>query len=327
VQGYYWANDQATILPFMAYMKRPDGSNFNVSIAIISDHLTHDTISVHAYLRPVLQHLMTLNPSLKSVQYFTDGSGAQYKNKKNFANLCAHFEDFKLQAEWHFFASCHGKSACDGIGGTVKRLARLASLQRSTNNQITSPMQLFNWAKENLEIKCFFVTSEEVKANEAVINERMQNAIAVTGTRKFHSYVPVNSFQVNASILSGDDADFATFNVLPKPHEVFDFFSCNINDYIACIHPDDKYWYVTQIVSLDEEKREFNVNVLSPGGELGFIRGYKPTNNQKVIPLSHVIIKIQSLKPTTLRNRIFKLPKSEHDSISAKYTCQLANLE
>jgi hypothetical protein len=198
VQGYYWANDQATILPFMAYMKRPDGSNFNVSIAIISDHLTHDTISVHAYLRPVLQHLMTLNPSLKSVQYFTDGSGAQYKNKKNFANLCAHFEDFKLQAEWHFFASCHGKSACDGIGGTVKRHARLASLQRSANNQITSPMQLFNWAKENLEIKCFFVTSEEVKANEAVINERMQNAIAVTGTRKFHSYVPVNSFQVNA---------------------------------------------------------------------------------------------------------------------------------
>jgi hypothetical protein len=188
------------------------------------------------------------------------------KTKKNFANLCAHFEDFKLQDEWHFFASCHGKSSCDGIGGTVKRLARLASLQRSANNQITSPMQLFNWAKENLEIKCFFVTSEEVKANEAVINERMQNAIAVTGTRKFNSYVPVNSFQVNASILSGDDADFATFNVLPKPHEVFDFFSCNINDYIACINPDNKYWYVTQIVSLDEEKREFNVNVLSPGG-------------------------------------------------------------
>jgi hypothetical protein len=44
VQGYYWANDQATILPFMAYMKRQDGSVFNVSIPIISDHLTHDTI-------------------------------------------------------------------------------------------------------------------------------------------------------------------------------------------------------------------------------------------------------------------------------------------
>jgi hypothetical protein len=123
-----------------------------------------------------------------------------------------------------FFASCHGKSACDGIGGKVKRLARLASLQRSSNNQITSPMQLFDWANENLEIKCFFVTSQEVKANEAVINERMQSAIAVTGKIKFHCYFPINSFQVNASVLSGDDAYFASFNVLPKPSDVFDFF-------------------------------------------------------------------------------------------------------
>lgn len=63
VQGYYWANDQAKVLPFMAYMKRLDGSIFNMSIAIISDHLTHDTISGRAYLRPVLQHLITLNLS------------------------------------------------------------------------------------------------------------------------------------------------------------------------------------------------------------------------------------------------------------------------
>ncbi len=85
---------------------------------------------------------------------------------------------------------------------------------------------------------------------------------------------------------------------------------------------DNSYFWVSEI----EEKGEFNVIVLSPGGKLCFIRGYKPTKNQKIIPLSHVIIKIQSLKPTTLRNRIFKLPKNEHDNISAKYTCQLANL-
>jgi hypothetical protein len=57
---------------------------------------------------------------LKKIKYFTDGSGAQYKNKKNFAN--AHILDFNgLDAEWHFFASCNGKSACDGIRGTLKK--------------------------------------------------------------------------------------------------------------------------------------------------------------------------------------------------------------
>ena len=38
---------------------------------------SRDTISVNAYLNPVLAHLKILNPSLKSVKYFKDGSGAQ----------------------------------------------------------------------------------------------------------------------------------------------------------------------------------------------------------------------------------------------------------
>ena len=42
-------------------------------------------------------------------------------------NLCYHKEGFGVQAEWHFYATSHGKGQCDGIGGTVKRLA---SLQR-----------------------------------------------------------------------------------------------------------------------------------------------------------------------------------------------------
>jgi len=32
-------------------------------------------------------------------------------------------------AEWHFYATAHGKGVCDGLVGTVKRLAAKASLQ------------------------------------------------------------------------------------------------------------------------------------------------------------------------------------------------------
>jgi hypothetical protein len=38
-------------------------------------------------------------------------------------------EDSGVLAEWHFFATSHGKSACDGVGGTLRRLAPKASLQ------------------------------------------------------------------------------------------------------------------------------------------------------------------------------------------------------
>jgi|688.fasta_scaffold942197_2 hypothetical protein len=65
-----------------------------------------------------------------------------------------------------FFASCHGKRACDGIGGTLKRLARLASLQRNVSNQITTPQDLYKWASENVTgIKSFYVNSESVSLN------------------------------------------------------------------------------------------------------------------------------------------------------------------
>jgi len=75
-----------------------------------------------------------------------------------FINL---LQDFKLAAEWHFFPTSHGKGPCDGIGGTLKRLAARASLQR-VNNPIRSPEELFTWATEALpNITCRYSTNEE----------------------------------------------------------------------------------------------------------------------------------------------------------------------
>ena len=52
------------------------------------------------------------------MQYFSDGCGGQYKNKKHFLNLCHHKEYFKSNVSGIFFATSYGKSPCDGIGGT-----------------------------------------------------------------------------------------------------------------------------------------------------------------------------------------------------------------
>jgi hypothetical protein len=66
---------------------------------------------------------------LTKVYYFSDGEASQFKNRKNFINICYKKCDFGLNAKWHFFAVSHGKGACDGIGGRIKRLAGMASLQ------------------------------------------------------------------------------------------------------------------------------------------------------------------------------------------------------
>ena len=48
----------------------------------------------------------------------------------------------------HFFASSCGKSPCDGIGGTFKRLAKTASLQRPFSGHILTPQALFEYCRD-----------------------------------------------------------------------------------------------------------------------------------------------------------------------------------
>ncbi|CAH0553558.1 unnamed protein product [Brassicogethes aeneus] len=52
-------------------------------------------------------------------------------------------------AEWHFFASYHGKGPCDGVGETLKRGAARASLQLPFDKQISNPRELYQWAAQS----------------------------------------------------------------------------------------------------------------------------------------------------------------------------------
>ena len=74
-------------------------------------------------------------PQISIIGYFSDGCAAQYKNYENILNLY-HKDEFSLNAVWSFFATSHGKSPCDGIGGTVKSQIARASLHRPLNDQI-----------------------------------------------------------------------------------------------------------------------------------------------------------------------------------------------
>lgn len=124
----------------------------------ISDCLQHDTVCVYSFHTNFINFLKCqfLNP--KHIYYFSDGCAAQHKNRKNFMNLSYHQEDFDVTAEWHFFATAHGKGPCDGVAGTVKRLARLASLKRPYENHILTSRQLSEWCKENIPLCVFHYT-------------------------------------------------------------------------------------------------------------------------------------------------------------------------
>ena len=106
-QGFHWTNDQATLHPFVIYYKK-DSQLLHLNFLVISNSLSHDTIAVYCFQRR-LHNFLAQKMQVNKVFYFTDGSSAQYKNRKNFANLTCNKDDFSSDAEWHFFATSHGK--------------------------------------------------------------------------------------------------------------------------------------------------------------------------------------------------------------------------
>lgn len=92
-----------------------------VCLCFISDDLEHNTNFVNDLQRLTCQYIGKTIPKVKSIEYFSDGCSGQYKNFKNFLNLCHHKEDFNFNAKWSFFTTKHGKSPCDGVGGPVEQ--------------------------------------------------------------------------------------------------------------------------------------------------------------------------------------------------------------
>lgn len=151
VSGFHWNNDQATIHPFVVYYRNNDGQLTNKNFCVISDHLGHSTSSFYAFQEKILAIIKSEN-NIRTVHYFTDGAPTQYKNKNNFRNICLHLTDFDMACKWNFFATGHGKGPCDGIGGTVKRLAARASLQRiaGSGGQILSAQDLHRFCSASV---------------------------------------------------------------------------------------------------------------------------------------------------------------------------------
>ncbi len=220
----------------------------------MSDDRDHTASTVHTFITVVIWYLLMQLPQLSKVHYFSDGASAQYKNCKNFANLCHHQADFNVEAEWSFFATSHGKSPCDGIGGTVKRLVARASLQATDNKHILTPQDLYNWASLNIQgIAFFYVSDEEVQVHGNTIKERLGNAKTVPGTRSHHKFVPINTDEMKIFCVSFDDESRSTkvsITGITMLTTTVDINTVRPGVYVAAEYDDN--WYIGCAIGKDE---------------------------------------------------------------------------
>ena len=130
VQSFHWNNSQCSLHPAVIYYRDCDKELCSKSFCIVSEDLLHDVAFVLEVQGYVIGWIKEHLKHIKTITYFSDGCAQQYKNYKNFINLSYHETDFNISAKWAFFATSHGKSPYDGIGGTVKRLVKRACLQK-----------------------------------------------------------------------------------------------------------------------------------------------------------------------------------------------------
>ena len=203
LQSFHWNNLQATVHPFVCYFNDDRGQLANLCYVIISECTTHDTVAVHLFQSKLLQFLtgmLEVQPSM--IFYVSHGCAAQYKN---FLNLSHHEADFGMPAEWHFFATSHGKSACDGARGTLKRIVTKASLQRPYDNHILTTKDLYVFASQNIKGMDFaFASNEEHYEEMKRLEPRFSNCRTNPGTQRLHSFKPVSENTLEVRMFSCD---------------------------------------------------------------------------------------------------------------------------
>lgn len=303
VQAYHWNNSQATLHPFAIYFKSDDNIQ-NLNYVCISESLTHNTVAFHLFLSKLMPDLKRKIPGLKKIFYFSDGSAAQYKNKKNFLNVCLHNKDFGIEAEWHFFATSHGKSACDGLGGTVKRLAAKASLQRPYNDQIMTPLQLFTWCQENITGINFKYYSENDHVNhEKYLNKRFIDVLTIPGTQKIHAVIPFTESCFMSKMFS-ESSETENHHLLPGGEVLSEIQ--NVESGFVTVEY-NKLWWLACILGKNNETAEVKVSFLHPEGPASSF--FYPSSPDVLIVKSESLIK--KVEPLTATGRTYKLSQKE----------------
>ncbi|XP_048845329.1 uncharacterized protein LOC125716737 isoform X3 [Brienomyrus brachyistius] len=318
VQGFHWNTAQATLHPFVVYYK--DGGELkSLSLCVISDCLRHDTFAVHAFISKVLDNIRNELPPISRIMYFSDGAAGQYKNCKNFSNLCNHKEDFGILAEWHFFATSHGKSPCDGIGGTVKRLTAKASLQATTSGQILTPGGMFKWASQHITgIQFFFVTSQNISENaeKFKLTERFALAKTLTGTRSHHCFLLSDNEELMMKRISAD-VDHSQV-CTPGVNDEVKEDQLLPGKYVACLY--DRKWYVGCILEYSQEEHDVKVDFMKHSESSGLFSWPSENRRDKCwIPVQHVLCFIGALDSQGQSTRFYKFSLDDEDRIERNF--------
>ena len=312
VQGWHWTKQQCTIHPIVMYYSDEQGNSQVKSFAFFSDDLEHDTGFVYQLQKLLCEYLHENFGFLTQIEYFSDGCASQYKNYKNFFNLTFHQQDFGINATWNFFATSHGKSPCDGLGGTIKRKLANESLCRTIENPIITAIQAFEYCKRAMpSIEFFFIEKEHLHPIRTKLQNRYAGASTLPGTRSYHVFIPNEVGIISYKRTAEDQVLSGTHNFLKK--SLANYIIPKIQDYVAVVY--DNHWWIGLVEALEEETLEAKVKFMTPHGPRKSF--YWPARDDTCfVPFSSILRIVNTLAPTSQSGRTYQLTDSDFKAIN-----------
>ena len=123
ISAVYYDKHQITIHPMVVYYIDESGNQQHFSRVGVTKEKSHTIATTLAFLKEIQPKLKEKLPDLQTVHYITDSPSSQYRNKSAAALLANHHIMFGTTSTWHWLEAGHGKGPCDGIGGSVKKMA------------------------------------------------------------------------------------------------------------------------------------------------------------------------------------------------------------
>ena len=138
--------------------------------------------------------------------YFSDSCGRQYKNYKNFKDLCSHKHDFGISNEWVLFATSYWNVSVMALVEQLKRHVAKQSLERSLSNQILDLCE-----NEMMSITFFKIRKESViSVKDFEIEKWYEGGDTVPATRSSHHLVPLSSLRTGPKL--SEDESYVDFS-------------------------------------------------------------------------------------------------------------------
>ena len=312
IQSCHWNKDYCTIHPITLYINDGSIKSKCFSLCFISDDLNHDTSFVNCLQQLLAKYISDNFQNITELEYFSDGCAGQYKNFKNFLNLTYHEHDFNIKATWSFFATSHGKSPCDGIGGTVKRKLRMESLTRTSNNQILTCKSAYEFCQSSIKgITFFFLSKDDVQNKRLQLETRYTKGNTVPGTRSYHHFASSGIGNIQFKRISNDSVFCGNHNFFFSKAN-YTVHDLPVMTYVACSY--DDLWWIGFVENISQDEGDIKIQFLHPNGPSNNFF-WPPREHYCWVPCSNVLLKIKA--PITSNGRLYKMDECDTEKVQS----------